>query len=219
MKKPLKPRHSSKAKSNKLNEKIIAAHFDIQNDGSVTLWNRYTEKRDAGRDTTRKLFMDTKNPLLPIEAFLWDFKMGKPIREWIICWLAEAFEKYYNSGFKIPLDVLLGFKRKGKRSPLRSESNRYRDAIFLARTSILLSLGIPAKAAILAAAEKFLMDCREHGIKPVRQSYLRKKFYAQLKTHPDFIKTWSIIVSKWTPGQKKSHLLQYPLLNSSFKVT
>jgi hypothetical protein len=60
-----------------------------------------------------EFYQDTGNAVYPLKAFL-EGEERAPLPEWVMTWLTEGLRKYEECKAQQSLDVLLGFRRKGK---------------------------------------------------------------------------------------------------------
>lgn len=113
------------------------------------------------------------NPLYAIEAFLTFHRFGLYPPEWVLKWLAKAFNEYVNSAGEADLSLLLGVKRGKGKTPIFKEANSVsRERYHMQEIAFLMMLG----ATIAEAAEMVSARQEECGGKCPSADTLAERF-------------------------------------------
>ncbi len=164
-----------------------------------------------------ELFKRTGDPLIPLEAFVWDYRHGQPIRNWVATWFGTLFEIYLSEGDPLDLrpgslETLLGLYGKGKKSSLMKAEIRRRHLVLSEEIFTLNKIGVKIDSAIDAVIAM-------HRLKAAQSKYLRRKYFSCKQKNPEVFEDVLRDISKWSQRRKEKFRKQYPLLNSGFKVT
>ena len=113
------------------------------------------------------------NPLYAIEAFLTFHRFGLYPPEWVLNWLAKAFNDYVNSEGEADLSLLLGVKRGKGKTPIFKEADSVsREGDLMQEMGFLTILG----ATIAEAAEMVSARQEECGEKCPSADTLAERF-------------------------------------------